>query len=69
MGKVYYFGPLAGWSSYKIKVLAAYDSTLVDIYCNNTANSYNINAGRFLDTMVRNFVNSSKSGSVSCSIQ
>ena len=48
-GLVYYFAPLAGWSSYKIKVLAAYDSTLVDIYCNNTANSYTIFAGRFLD--------------------
>ena len=48
-GRVHYFAPLAGWSSYKIKILAAYDSTLVDIYCNNTSNSHTINAGRFLD--------------------
>ena len=53
-GRVHYFAPLAGWTSYKIKVTAAYDSTLLDFYCNNTVNSYNINAGRFLNITYTN---------------
>ena len=44
-GRVYYTAPLATRRSYTIKVLAAYNSTVVDIYCNNTRESYNIREG------------------------
>ena len=44
-GRVYYTAPLATRRSYTIKVLAAYNSTVVDIYCNNTRESYNISEG------------------------
>jgi len=44
-GKVYYTAPLATRSSYTIKVLAAYNSTVVDIYCNNTSMSCSISEG------------------------
>ena len=38
-GKVYYTAPLVGKSSYTIKVLAAYDSTSINIHCTNIRNS------------------------------
>jgi len=44
-GRVYYTAPLATRRSYTIKVLAAYNSTVVDIRCNNTMESYNISEG------------------------
>ena len=44
-GRVYYTAPLATRRSYTIKVLAAYNSTVADIYCNNTRDSYNISEG------------------------
>ena len=44
-GRVYYTAPLATRRSYTIKVLAAYNSTVVDIYCNNTRESYIITEG------------------------
>ena len=44
-GRVYYTAPLATRRSYTIKVLAAYNSTVVDIYCNNTRESYIISEG------------------------
>ena len=44
-GKVYYTAPLVNKTSYTIKVLAANDSTTVNIYCNNTMESYVINEG------------------------
>ena len=44
-GGEYYTAPLATRRSYTIKVLAAYNSTVVDIYCNNTRESYNISEG------------------------
>ena len=48
-GKVYYVAPLANKISYTIKVLAAYHSTTVNIYCNNTGESYTINEGQFVN--------------------
>jgi len=36
--------------------LAAYDSTTVDVYCNNNINSYIINAGRFIELTYDNQV-------------
>ena len=44
-GKTYYIAPLQGRSGYTIRVLAAYNSTEVFTDCNNTRNSYTINAG------------------------
>ena len=48
-GKVYYIVPLASKSSYTIKILAAYNSTIVNVYCNNTMESYTINEGEFIN--------------------
>ena len=44
-GRVYYTAPLVTRRSYTIKLLAAYNSTIVDIYCNNTMESYSISEG------------------------
>ena len=44
-GRIYYTAPLATRTSYTIKVLAAYNSTVVDIYCDNTVESYSISEG------------------------
>ena len=48
-GKVYYTAPLANKTSYTIKVLAAYNSTTVNIYCNSTMDSYSIDEGEFVN--------------------
>ena len=53
-GKIHYIAPLAGWTSYKIKIMAAFDSTNIDIYCNNTVNKYVTNAGRFINVTYSN---------------
>ena len=46
-GRIYYFAPLHGWSSYKIKIIAAYDSTTVRIYCNNAvSNNHTVHSGK-----------------------
>jgi len=50
-GRVYYTVPLATRRSYAIKVLAAYSSTNVDIYCNDTKRSYTINEGEFVSKL------------------
>ena len=44
-GTVYYFTPIVNRISYVIKIIAAYNSTNVNIYCNGTSTSYYINAG------------------------
>ena len=49
-GKVYYTAPLASKPSYTIKIFAAYDSTNINIYCNNTKKFYTINEGGFVNT-------------------
>ena len=48
-GKVYYIVPLANKTSYTIKTLAAYNSTTVNVYCNNAMESYTINEGEFIN--------------------
>ena len=48
-GDIYYIVPLADKQSYTIKVLAAYDYTVVNMYCNNTIESYIINEGGFVN--------------------
>jgi len=47
-GRVYYTTPLATRRSYTIKILAAYNSTDVDIYCNNSKESHTIGEGLIL---------------------
>ena len=47
-GTIHYFAPLASTTSYAVNIIAAYDSTNIDIYCNNiinAVNSYTSNAG------------------------
>ena len=48
-GRVYYTAPLATRRSYTIKVLAAHNSTNVDIYCNGTRRSYTINGREYIN--------------------
>ena len=48
-GKVYFVAPLVNRTSYTIKVLAAYHSTTLNMYCNNTLQSYIINEGEFFN--------------------
>ena len=47
-GKVHYTVPLATRKSCTIKVLAAYDNTNVDFYCNNTRRSFPISEGEHI---------------------
>ena len=42
-GTVYYFAPLMSRTSYMIKIIAAFDSTAVHIYCNSTHRNHTIN--------------------------
>ena len=42
-GKVHYVAPLATRRTYTLKVLAAYNSTEILIYCNDTKRSYSLN--------------------------
>ena len=48
-GKVYYTAPLVNKTSYSVKILAAYASTVVNIYCNNTIDSHRIDEGEFVN--------------------
>ena len=48
-GEVYYIVPLADKRSYSIKVLAAYNHTIVNMYCNNTIESFTLNEGEFFN--------------------
>ena len=48
-GDVYFTAPLLNKTSYSVKVLAAYTSTIVNVYCNNTMETYTINEGEFID--------------------
>ena len=47
-GTTHYTVPLATRASYTIKVLAAYNSTNVTIYCNDTVEHFAINEGEFI---------------------
>ena len=47
-GKVFYISPLLTRRSYSIKILAAYNSTNVSFYCNNTLEFSTINEGEFV---------------------
>ena len=52
-GTVHYIAPLAGKTSYTVKVLAAHNSTTVNVYCNNTMRSFTINEGMFFNVTVQ----------------
>ena len=53
-GEVYYAIPLATRKSYTIKILAAYDSTNVNVYCNNSLkSSYTINEGNYINIVLQ----------------
>jgi len=47
-GKEYYTVPFIITTYYTIKILAAYDSTSVYMYCNNVRSHHSINAGKFV---------------------
>ena len=52
-GRVYYTAPLAGKRSYTIKILAAYNSTTVNVYCNNSnIGSYSLNEKEFTNNVI-----------------
>ena len=48
-GKTYYTAPLAGKRSYTVKILAAHDSTTVNVYCNDTMESFIIDEGSYFN--------------------
>ena len=48
-GKTYYTAPLAGKRSYTVKILAAHDSTTVNVNCNDTMESFIINEGSYFN--------------------
>ena len=48
-GNVYYTAPLADKRSFTVKVLAANNNTIVNIYCNNTMEPHVINEGEFIN--------------------
>ena len=49
-GKVYYTAPLVNKKLYTIKILAAYDSTTINIYCSSSnKDTHIINAGTFVN--------------------
>ena len=49
-GKVHYVAPLSSRRSYSIKVVAAHDSTSIDVYCNNSLkSSYTVDEGKYID--------------------
>ena len=47
-GRLHYTVPLSTRNSYTIKVLAANNSTNVNIYCNDTKRTYTVSAGQFI---------------------
>ena len=55
-GKVHYIAPLAAAQkgAYYIKIVAAYNSTIVNMYCNDAVESYIINEGQFIYEESRN---------------
>ena len=54
-GKVHYVAPLATRRTYTLKVVAAYDSTIVIIYCNNSLwTSITLNEQNYFDTFLYN---------------
>ena len=53
-GREFYITPLATRRAYTVKIVAARDSTNVDIYCNNAKLSYSLNDGGFINRYLSN---------------
>ena len=53
-GRTFYIAPLASRRSYTVKVLAAHDSTSVDVYCNNVKQAYTLDDGDFITRTLSN---------------
>ena len=52
-GKVHYVAPLSSRRSYSIKIVAAHDSTSIDVYCNNSLkSSYAVDEGKYIDIIL-----------------
>ena len=51
---VHFLAPVSTRISYIVKIVAAYDSTTIKIYCNNTINTYIINAGEYMTVTYNN---------------
>ena len=52
-GKVYYTAPFAGKKSYTIKIVAAYNSTTVNVYCNNSnIGSFSLDEKEFTNNVI-----------------
>ena len=51
-GKTYYTAPFSNRISHTIKILAAYNSTTVNVYCNNVMDVYTMNEGEFVNKTV-----------------
>ena len=51
-GNTYYTAPFANRTLYTIKLLSAYNSTIVNIYCNNVMELYTMNEGQFVNKTV-----------------
>ena len=54
-GKTYYTAPLAGKRSYTVKILAAHDSTTVNVYCNDTFKWFRINEGQYFNVSLKRY--------------
>ena len=54
-GDVHYIAPLANKRSYTIKILAAYNFTIVSIYCSNIMELYTINEGQFVNRISQSY--------------
>ena len=52
-GKIYYTAPLAGKKSYTIKIIAAFDSTIVNMYCNTTIKLFAIDKGNYFNATLQ----------------
>jgi len=51
-GRVFYIAPLANRTSYTVKIIAAHNSTDIQIYCNDTMESHFLNSSMFVNKTV-----------------
>ena len=52
-GKIYYIAPFARKRSYTIRILGAYNSTIVNVYCKNTMDLFTLDEGEFVNKTVQ----------------
>ena len=53
-GTIHYVAPLASRNGYTIKILAAYDNTIVEMRCTNGHIQYTIDAGEYVSRILNN---------------